>query len=146
VAAELGAKGIESFLPTITRVSRWSDRSKLIAWPLFPGYCFARFDASLLSRVVRCTGVVSVLCNAGRPIPVPSVEIEALQRLVAAGISYDPWPQLVPGSRVQVISGPLSGIVGRLIRKGAEDILILAVELLQSGARVQVAAGDVQPV
>jgi hypothetical protein len=33
------------FLPTVTRWSRWKDRKKKIDWPLFPGYCFARFNA-----------------------------------------------------------------------------------------------------
>ena len=145
VCKELAAKSIDAFLPTITRVSRWSDRSKLLAWPLFPGYCFARFEPVLLSKVLRCNGVVSVLSNGGRPTPIPNFEIEALQRLVAAGLSYDPWPQLVTGSKVRVIAGPLAGVVGRLIRKGPEQLFVLAVELLRSGVRVQVSASDVQP-
>ncbi len=37
VCMELSAKGVEAFLPTITHESRWSDRTKRIAWPLFPG-------------------------------------------------------------------------------------------------------------
>ena len=44
VADQLHRKKIEAFLPTVTRWSRWKDRKKKIDWPLFPGYCFARFD------------------------------------------------------------------------------------------------------
>ena len=146
VCSELAAKGIDAFLPTFTQVSRWSDRKKLIAWPLFPGYCFARFEPALLPKVVRCNGVVSVLSNNGRPVSIPGFEIEALQRMVASGLPYDPCSQLVLGSRVRVVSGPLSGVVGRLDRKGPQDLLILAIELLNSGARVQVSAWDIQPV
>jgi transcriptional antiterminator NusG len=42
---QLAAKGVEAFLPTVPRWSRWKDRRKKVDWPLFPGYCFARFDA-----------------------------------------------------------------------------------------------------
>lgn len=146
VCSDLAAKGIHSFLPTFVQISRWSDRKKRIAWPLFPGYCFARFEPAVLSRVVRCTGVVAVLSNGGRPVPVPDFEMEALQRMVASGLPYDPWSQLAPGARVRVVSGPLSGVVGRLARKGTQDSLILAVELLNSGARVQVSGWDIQPL
>jgi transcription antitermination factor NusG len=146
VRSQLAAKGIEVFLPTYAQVSRWSDRRKKIEWPLFPGYCFARFDKDALSRVLRSEGVVAVLSNAGKPVPVPAYEIEALQRMVASGIDFDPCAQLLPGARVRVTTGPLEGVVGRLVRRGADRILVLAVELLNSGARVQVSSWDVQPV
>ena len=45
VFEQLAERGIEAFLPTTPRWSRWKDRKKKIDWPLFPGYCFARFDA-----------------------------------------------------------------------------------------------------
>ena len=146
VCDELAGKGIDTFFPTFTKESRWSDRKKRIAWPLFPGYCFARFEPAYLPRVVKCVGVVAVLSNGGRPVPIPGIEIEALQQMVASGLPYDPCSQLVPGSRVRVVNGPLSGVVGRLVRKGTQDLLILAVELLNSGARVQVSVWDVQPL
>jgi peptide/nickel transport system substrate-binding protein len=46
VRDQLQQKQVEVFLPTINKWSRWKDRKKQIEWPLFPGYCFARFDAS----------------------------------------------------------------------------------------------------
>jgi transcription antitermination factor NusG len=144
VCTELGARGVDMFLPTVTRVSTWSDRKKRIASPLFPGYCFARVEPDVLSKIVRCTGVVTVLSNGGVPVPIPGFEIEALQRVVASGLAYDPCVDLVEGSRVRVINGPLTGVVGRLVRKGAQDLLILAVELLNGGARVQVSTRDIE--
>ena len=46
VQRQLDELRIEAFLPTITKWSRWKDRKKQIEWPLFPGYCFARFPTS----------------------------------------------------------------------------------------------------
>ncbi len=44
--AQLAARGLEPFLPLWTGWSHWKDRRKQIATPLFPGYCFARFQLS----------------------------------------------------------------------------------------------------
>ena len=55
VREQLEHKEIETFLPTITRWSRWKDRRKKIAWPLFPGYCFVRFDIEARLAILRCT-------------------------------------------------------------------------------------------
>ena len=44
VREQVMQRGIESFLPLMRRVSQWKDRRKRIDWPLFPGYCFARFS------------------------------------------------------------------------------------------------------
>jgi transcriptional antiterminator NusG len=146
VCKELAAKQIEAFLPTHTQVSRWRDRTKRIQWPLFPGYCFARFNPSRLLSVAQCTGVVAVLSDGINPIPVPDPEIEALQRLVHSGLAYDPCPMIKVGTTVRVVSGPLCGVVGLLVRKGPQELLMLAVDILNSGARVQVSACDIRPV
>src|SRR4030095_12925151 len=60
VRDQLSRKQFEAFLPTITRWSRWKDRKKKIDWPLFPGYCFARFDPADTLPVLKCTGVVNI--------------------------------------------------------------------------------------
>jgi transcription antitermination factor NusG len=146
VCRELEARQIEAFLPTITRVSVWKDRTQRIAWPLFPGYCFAHFDPSRFLSVAQCTGVVAVLSDGNRPLPIPDAEIEALQRLVKSGLAYDPCPLIKIGTMVRVVSGPLCGVMGRLVRKGVYEQLILAVDILNSGARVQVSACDIRAV
>ena len=60
VRHQLERKEVETFLPTVTRWSRWKDRRKRIAWPLFPGYCFARFDPDRPLAIVACAGVVGI--------------------------------------------------------------------------------------
>ena len=61
VREQLESQQVEVFLPTITRWSRWKDRRKKIAWPLFPSYCFARFDPESALPILRCTGVVKIV-------------------------------------------------------------------------------------
>jgi len=132
------------FLPTVLRWSRWKDRKKQIDWPLFPGYCFARFDPQNILSVLTCVGVASVVSFDGKPAPIPSIEIEAIQRLVETELRYDPCPLLHEGDLVEVTHGPLKGVTGRLIRKGPRAKLILAITMINRGVSVTFDAADVR--
>src|ERR671930_325526 len=82
VREQLERKQIEAFLPTVTRWSRWKDRKKKIDWPLFPGYCFARFDPSVRLPVLKCTGVVNIVSFEGELAAIPEHEIYGIRQLV----------------------------------------------------------------
>jgi transcriptional antiterminator NusG len=79
VRQELERTEVEAFLPTVKKWSRWKDRKKQIDWPLFPGYCFGRFDPSSRLAVLKRTGVVSVVSMNGVPAPIPHAEIDAIR-------------------------------------------------------------------
>lgn len=145
VREQLERKAIDVFLPTIGRWSRWKDRKKKIDWPLFPGYCFARFDARDRLSVLTCDGVVQIVGVDGIPSPIPPVEVESIRQLVESELSYDPCPLVKEGDRVKVVSGPLKGVVGRLVRKGAHARLVLSVDLIGQAVSVEVDAADVRP-
>jgi transcription antitermination factor NusG len=145
VREQLEQKGYQAFLPTITRWSRWKDRKKQIDWPLFPGYCFARFDPAARLPVIKCTGVVNIVSFAAEPAPIPEIEIASIRRLVESDLQYDPCPLIREGDIVEVVHGPLKGVVGRLVRKGAHARLVLAVALIGQAASVEVDAADVKP-
>src|SRR4249919_3844250 len=82
VRDQLERKHIEAFLPTITRWSRWKDRKKKIDWPLFPGYCFARFDPADTLPILKCTGVVNIVSFEGKPAAIPDYELDSIRLLV----------------------------------------------------------------
>jgi transcription antitermination factor NusG len=146
VRDQLAALGVEPFLPLIQRSRQWKDRRKLVAFPLFPGYCFARFPLSLRVAVLSAKGVVQVLGNHDGPIPVPDAEIEAVRRLTTSTLPYDPHPYLREGMQVEVIRGPLAGVRGILLRKGARARLVIGVSLIHQAASVELDALDIQPV
>ena len=145
VREQLEQKGVEAFLPTITKWSRWKDRKKKIDWPLFPGYCFARFDGRERLPILTCTGVVSIVGFNGEAAAIPEHEIEGIRRLVQSDLQYDPCPLIREGMMVEVVHGPLKGVIGRLVRKGAHARLVLAVDLIGQAVSVEVDAADVRP-
>ena len=146
VRDQLEARKIEVFLPTIPRWSRWKDRRKLIDWPLFPGYCFAHIEAAARLPILTCSGVVTIVSFNGEPAPIPDHEVEGIRTLVQSDLQYDPCPFIREGTMVEVIHGPLRGVLGRLIRKGPHARLVLSVELLSRAVSVTVDAADVRPL
>ena len=145
VREQLEQKRIEVFLPTVTKWSRWKDRKKKIDWPLFPGYCFARFDARERLPIVKCTGVVSIISFEGEPAPISDLEINGIRQLVESDLAYDPCPMIREGMMVEVVHGPLRGVVGRLVRKNEKARLVLSVDLIGQAVSVEVDAADVRP-
>jgi transcriptional antiterminator NusG len=145
VRDQLTRKKIEVFLPTVPRWSRWRDRRKLIDWPLFPGYCFARFDPRERMPVIKCAGVVNIVSYQGEPAAIPDQEIEGIRLLVDSELAYDSCPFIKEGMMVEVTHGPLKGVSGRLVRKGAHSTrLVLSVDLIGQAVSVNVDAADVR--
>jgi transcription antitermination factor NusG len=144
VRDQLERKGLQAFLPTVTRWSRWKDRKKKIDWPLFPGYCFARFDPAERLPVLKCSGVVNIVSFDGEMVPIPEHEIEGIRRLVESDLQFDSCPLIREGMMVEVTHGPLKGVVGRLTRKGAHARLVLSVDLIGQAVSVEVDAADVR--
>ena len=144
VREQLEQKGFEAFLPTIPKWSRWKDRKKKIDWPLFPGYCFARFDAKERLPVLKCIGVVNIIAFNGEIAPIPEQEIHAIRQLVQSELQYDPCPMISEGMTVEVTHGPLKVVVGKLVRKGAHARLVLSVDLIGQAVSVEVDAADVK--
>lgn len=146
VREQLEKKQIDAFLPTIAKWSRWKDRKKKIDWPLFPGYCFARFNPDNALAVLKCSGVVSIVSFEGKPAPIPEYELDSIRLLVSSDLQFDPCPMIKEGMMVEVVHGPLRGVIGRLMRKDAPRArLVLAVDLIGQAVSVEVDAADVKP-
>ena len=143
VQDQLARRGLEPFLPLWSHRSQWKDRRKLIATPLFPQYCFARFHPAQKIHVLKTPGVISILGTGGVIEPVREAEVEAIQTLVDGPFRYDPCPFLEEGMEVEVVRGPLRGVQGRLIRKNRSSRLVIAVTLIRQGASVEIDAADV---
>ncbi|MGE3707814.1 MAG: UpxY family transcription antiterminator [Vicinamibacterales bacterium] len=145
VRDQLRAQEVDVFLPTITKWSRWKDRRKKIDWPLFPGYCFVRIEPTDTMRVLKCRGVVRIVSFEGGPAPIPETEIESIRQLVESKLRFDACPLLEEGAAVEVVGGPLRGVLGRLARKtGTHARIVLSVELIGRAVSVEVHAADVR--
>jgi transcription termination/antitermination protein NusG len=143
VRDQLDKHGIEPLLPTVKRLSQWTDRKKEIEVPLFSGYCFVRFSQREKMSVQKVTGVVEIVSSGNKPEPIPDEEIESLKTLMTSVLPYDPHPYLHEGMKVEVVRGPLRGVHGILLRKEKRHRLVVGVRLIQQAAAVEIDVNDV---
>jgi transcription antitermination factor NusG len=145
VASILEAKWYELFLPLVENRRQWSDRVKRTVTPLFPGYVFCRTTSDAVGRMVTIHGVCRIVGFGKSPALVDDKEIEAIRRIIAAGLPACPTQYLRAGQRVAIADGPLSGLEGIFVRAGNQHQLVVSVELLQRSIAVQIDASCVRP-
>jgi transcriptional antiterminator NusG len=147
VSGELQGKGIETFLPSVTKLNQWKDRKKRVDVPLFPGYLFVSLlpGPEEFLRVLKTRGAVTFISlEPGHPTPVASEEIRALKILLDAQEDIDVYPHLKQGARVRVKNGVFRGAEGILASKENHHILLVSIELLGRSVGVKIYADDVE--
>lgn len=130
-ATHLNGKGYQCFLPLQKSRRQWSDRSKDLEQPLFPGYIFCRFDPLHRLPILVTPGVALIVGVAKIPAPIDEAEIAAIEAAVKSGLPSQPWPFLQIGQRVRIDQGPLCGVQGILHEIRSRHHLILSVTLLR---------------
>jgi transcriptional antiterminator RfaH len=128
-----------------TKVIRRRDNNKprKSVLPLFPGYiCFAA-PSGFERDVFRTGRVVSIIEVRHQRRFVN--ELEQIYASLAANAPLQPCYDLVPGEEAVVISGPLRGIRGTVVKMQSESKLILSVDGLGRAAMV-IDAYMVKPV
>ena len=83
----LRGKGYEEFSPLYRSRRRWSDRTKELELPLFPGYLFCRFDVSDRLPILTTPGVIGIVGIGKTPAPVDLDEIEAVRAILRSGLA-----------------------------------------------------------
>ena len=146
VASLLAEKGFDPFLPTHTQMHHWSDRTKMVEAPLFPGYVFCRFALSARLLILNTHGVRGIVGAGPKPFPVDPGEMATLQALVRSGLATEPWPFLRPGQSVRIERGPLRGLEGVVICVERQHRLVVNVTLLQRSVTAQIDPEWVSPM
>jgi transcription termination/antitermination protein NusG len=139
----LAARSTPAFLPLYSTVTRWSDREKTNVKPLFPGYVFVRAAPGALAELLQIAGVVSILPSSLRPCPIPSEQIESVQRVLALDVPVVPCPH-VAGDAVTIETGALAGLTGVIVRVKGETRLVVSVEILHRAVSVEMDADTVK--
>ncbi len=145
VAEELWQKQIECFLPLQQRYSKWKDRTKLVQFPLFPGYLFVHTDMRRRRvDILKVPSVVRIVGFNGTPEPIPNEQVQGVKNLVFHQMRFDPHPYLHAGDRVRIIRGPLRGVEGILLEKKNRYRFVLSIDLIQQSVACEIDADDVE--
>jgi transcription antitermination factor NusG len=131
------------FLPLAKK--RWRNRGRLFTstTPLFPGYIFllgdeeARINALTTNQVVQCIRVEDQAQLHH--------DLARIHRLMIAGEPLTPEERLEPGDWVEITSGPLQGLQGKVLRRGKQLRFFVEVHFLQRGASVEIDGSMIRP-
>ena len=139
---QLAVKGFNLFLPKIDQWSRRGGVTRLIRVPLFPGYVFLHgaMDKASYVELLKARGLVQVLGERwDRLATIPDGEIDAIRRIVDAGVPALPYVFLREGQRVRITRGPLADVEGILVRtKPNRGLLVVSVDLLRRSVAAHV--------
>src|SRR5882672_7399506 len=145
VAAELGVREVEHFLPVYSSVRRWKDRRVKLDLPLFPGYIFVRLALRERLRVLQIPSVVRLVGFNGQPTALPDTEMEIMRSGLCQSLGAEPHPFLTVGRRVRITGGPFAGLEGVLKRKKNSVRVVVSISLIQRSVAVDVDAAEVTP-
>lgn len=149
VEARIAALGLPTWLPTITERRRWSDRWRDVVCPLFPGYLFARANASLWHTVLKTQGVLTVVKQGGNPALLSDAFVTRLRdALQAEGVAPEPvanLPEYRPGDEVIVQEGALMGMRGIVRERRSTKQLVIWVADIGRGVAFTIGSALVQP-
>jgi len=146
VADQLAGREVEHFLPQYESVRRWKDRKVRLRLPLFPGYVFVRLALRERPRVLQVPGIVRLVGFDGHPAPVPDEEVTRIREFLDQGWRAEPHPYLQVGKRARVVSGPLEGMEGVILRRKNGSRFVISFELIQRSMAVEVSGLELELV
>jgi transcription antitermination factor NusG len=136
LARRLAQQHLPFFLPLYKK--QWRNQGRLFSsyLPAFPGYVFVQGDGDVRRSALETNFVARVL-------PVPDqhelhADLMRIYRLVEAGLPLSPEQHLPEGTIVEITSGVLEGMEGKVIRHGKGLRLFVEVKFLQQGVSTEV--------
>ena len=140
VQERLEKRGVETFLPTVTEIHRWSDRKKKVEVPLFSCYLFARLAPTKIDRLrILCVdGVFRFVGHGNEGTPIPDEQIESVRTVMSSQAPCSPYPFLKIGQRVRICSGSLQGMEGVLVSHDGDQSVVISVDAIQRSLAVKV--------
>jgi len=125
---------IAYYLPLIPRRWRLRGRTMTSHLPLFPSYVFLFADRQERVWALSTKRVVRSL-----QVPDQTVlwqDLRRIHRLIVTGVPVTPESRLASGMMVEITSGPLAGLKGRILRSASGHRFVVQIDFIQRGASV----------
>lgn len=95
--------------------------------------------------MLEVPGVLSFVGTRLEPARLSDFEIETLR----SGLhlqKVEPYSKLAVGQSVRIMAGPLSGLVGVLLRHNNSFRVVLTLDLIKQSVAVELDGNDVEPI
>lgn len=144
----LQEKNIQCYLPMVKTLRQWSDRRKWVDMPLFNSYIFVYAElAQDKYEILSIPGVVRFISFDGSPVEIPAQQIEKIQWVLSTDIVSEPLNEMIaPGSRVEIIKGPLRGMRAEMVHYNNKKKIIIRIDQLERSLEIQIPENHVAPL
>ncbi len=142
--AALRTRGIPHYLPLFSEQRLHGGRRRTVEAPLFPGYVFVCTDAGGRVQVLETNRVAQLLDVSDQDRL--EHELAQIDRALAGGCTFDPYPYLAEGRAARVRSGPLMGLEGFIDAKARGGRLILCVQTLGRATSIEIDPALLEPL
>jgi transcriptional antiterminator NusG len=112
--------------------------------PLFPGYVFVHLALRNRLDVVKIPSVVRLVGFNGLPTALPDTEMEIMRSGLSDRLRAEPHPFLTVGRRVRVLSGPLAGLEGIVLRRKKQLRFVISLDLIMRSVAVEMNAANLR--
>lgn len=136
LARDLFRQGLRFFLPLTVKRGRVRGRTLLSHLPLFPSYVFLLADPEERLAALDTCRVLHTLKVADQGVLWR--DLRQVERLIAARLSLTLEGGLVPGVLVEITSGPLVGLRGKILQSTSGARFVVEVDFIRQGASVLV--------
>jgi transcription antitermination factor NusG len=146
IAAQFEEKRVCTFLPLLRQIHKWSDRRSVVEVPMFSCYAFVRIAQTTEERlkILRTPGVLGFVGNERQGTPIPDEQVESLRAALRENVPCYPHAFIRAGKRVRIRGGSLDGVEGILVRQGADQSLVVTVEVLHRSVAIRVEGYDIE--
>jgi transcription antitermination factor NusG len=144
--AELQEKNIETYLPLQRRLRQWSDRKKWVEMPLISGYLFVHISRKEYDIVLQSNYVVSYVRFERKAAIIPDNQIDYLKMMLRQdNLEIDiTHENFEIGQKIEVISGPLIGLQGKLVKIKGKNKVAVILEQLGYSALVEISTENLR--
>ncbi|WP_165229429.1 transcription termination/antitermination protein NusG [Aquisphaera insulae] len=136
VARDLRNAKISFYLPQMIS-ERLTPKGRRIrsVLPVFTSYVFLKGDENDRLEALRCNRLVNVLEVFDQESL--DLDLRRIHRLIMSRLPLVAEPLVLPGTTVRIMSGPLTGLKGTVIRRENSHRFVAMVRFLSRGASVQ---------
>jgi transcription antitermination factor NusG len=113
--------------------------------PVFTGYCFARFSLRNRLTIMQISGVAGIVGCVG-PEVIPDTELDAIRAVCESDRNIQCVDLFVGGMQVEIVTGPLRGLMGQFIHHAGQNYIVVRVRLIQQAVAVHIHRDKVVPL
>lgn len=140
VMETLLSKGVEAYIPLVKTMREWSDRKKMVEFPLLNGYVFVKSTVILRATVLQTKGVVNFVRHCGEIAIIREIEIDQLKQLVDLGYQMEVnaiTRAYELGDKVKITSGALKNIEGFVLEQKEGKFVEVLLESIGQSIKVK---------